>query len=689
VTGQAAQSGAGTFKLERVPGEEDRGACVGVPYLVMDNSSTSLPLVDVEVGTAEDLCEEVFGQRVAILSSTSFPFAGMMQVVAINGTRSYVYSSGGKLELPLVYCGACALLQECRTRNGSVAEECDTLESALAIPATVVNEPSTTSSPSTVDGVGVSAPAVDGQEQTWCSPSLIVLEKGSSRAAPGLVLAPTSDQLLFSSSDYEDSVRGSGAFFDQVCAEHFLPLLSVQVASLGYAMKNGNVSKAVNLSCVVDGACSDAEWEQGSNSTATVAIQCGCASSHLDSVVLNNTHLRHPNMQRVYSPNDFAFNHFGAGGALLTSWGQILAVNARHLGDTTRGKGAVYFHELNETTSTYELPYVLVHIFSFDNLRFGSGGVGIREDLSSVIIGVPGGFSGGSMVLQTKASWGSGYFFYSFFDGGMGSSNGDELGLGGASVSADGAFAVLAAPFSDLEEGRNGGALVVYKKRETSDNFDFYGRYYADDGQEGDALGLDGLSIDATGRVVIGGAHMHNASNTAQAGSIVVFMLNQTSEEFEYRHRLAPSTLVEGDGLGRYTPALSGDGTVIIGTTYLTGKAYVWKWNASGEVYDLTQTLLPLPGFAGFASLFLCGSNLVIGSPESLSGRGAIIRYHLDIAGGVATVETIMLDASPLSNGAVGRAQPSITCDGKFTAAATPYVSRGDVEELGAVVVWV
>lgn len=191
---------------------------------------------------------------------------------------------------------------------------------------------------------------------------------------------------------------------------------------------------------------------------------------------------------------------------------------------------------------------------------------------------------------------------------------GDHFGL---SVSIQGEFAFIGAPFND-NQGENSGAVYVFRFNSSNGQWEEQGQRLTDN--NADAFDYFGSSVNVVGQTALIGAvgEQHDDSN----GSAYIYRFNGTTWEQEQK-------LVASRG-GNFAGATSlAHNVALIGNASDNdnGSAYFFRFNGTTWLEDAFFSGDDAGLHAFGSAVAIRGNQALIGAKEDKNGRGAVMRY--------------------------------------------------------------
>lgn len=246
---------------------------------------------------------------------------------------------------------------------------------------------------------------------------------------------------------------------------------------------------------------------------------------------------------------------------------------------------------------------------------------------------------------------------------------GDEFGF---SVSINGSYAVIGAPFDNVGQNVDQGAAYVFVR--SGSVWSEQAKIIADDGATGDYFGY---SVAINGSYIIVGAFLDNNPVT-DAGSAYVFTRSGTV--WTQQAKLTASNAATNDHFG-YSVSISGAYAVIgakdddIGANVDEGSAYFF--NRSGSVWSQQDNVVAPFGAAGDRfgiSVSIDGDYAVIGASEDNVGADTVVgSAHVFTRNGMNwDYQDELVSPFPGDDDRFGE---SVAIDGNYIIVGEPYTS--------------
>lgn len=239
-----------------------------------------------------------------------------------------------------------------------------------------------------------------------------------------------------------------------------------------------------------------------------------------------------------------------------------------------------------------------------------------------------GNFGGqGAVYFYTISNSGATQLIGKFF------ASDPEVGVNfGRDIALSNGIAAISAPFTP-----NGGNVYIFDVASGQELFNLQ----ADDGVDGDLLGVSGLATD--GNIVAAGAPFH-AENGTNAGAVYLFDVATGQQTV----KITPDDAQAGDRFGE-SLAIQGN-MLLIGAIDADGVGAVYIYNlVSGTFTDKLVASDGLPEDALGDSVDIFGSRVIVGAPgDDTNGSNAGSAYLFDIGNILSTpVATIAITPIP------------------------------------------
>lgn len=157
----------------------------------------------------------------------------------------------------------------------------------------------------------------------------------------------------------------------------------------------------------------------------------------------------------------------------------------------------------------------------------------------------------------------------------------DALRQRGLAMTKDGLILAVAAEQDD-EVANNAGAVYVWQLNGT-EGFDYSQKLLALDGQSSDLLGHGGPALTDDGRLLAAAAH----TSATNSGSVYMWLLNYSTNQYEFLQKLMSPEPSSGDYLGKGGPSFAANGILLAaaasGEQSSSGSFHVWKLNATSS----------------------------------------------------------------------------------------------------------
>jgi len=280
----------------------------------------------------------------------------------------------------------------------------------------------------------------------------------------------------------------------------------------------------------------------------------------------------------------------------------------------------------------------------------------------------------------------------------------DYLGVGGASICADGLTLVAASKGDDHGSFSDAGAVLVWERNNGKSPFSAVSPYnlFDPNGDSDDNLGYGVVSISLDGLIIVAGAY-RDENRGVNSGSILVWTRSARSVAFQSSAsvKLTDPLGSAYDYLGYGGASISADGRIIIAGEYRydgvavdSGAVMVWeRSNTSAPFGDVQAVKLVHPSgqakdYLGFGNPSISNDGLTLVAGAHGTGGGAVIVWERPSRGVSFNSKLAFQLGKDVASTYLGQSGATISGNGLVVAAGDHYAYLGGSSDYGAVLVW-